>query len=283
MALRRSLDTRFQFNLWTKLYDGRINLQNVAIVSKYLKNPVEATLESTTKHVALVNLQDTNRNKSQSSQDIIPKPEGSVTFPERVKPIRQELLKRLPVEYHAVQQITFNDESMWYPIYTFPHIRLCTILIRFKLYLSFASASAFSYKVAESLLYTDLDTLKFTTLLPVISLTGLCVVGNYFRKLIVKVYTSEDLEYVRLTRFTFFGKRLDIVLPITSITPLSENNLSARNFLLKLRTKRPQEVDLSYDNYEFYDEIFKITLRYGGVLDRDRFQGVFGRILDKKV
>lgn len=284
IALRKSQDTRFQLHLWSKLLEDQIDFQKIVISSRGVRNLDKPPLKSTTKLLAcLLKFQGTNRYKIQSDQNIVPKPENSVIFPKPVEPIRQELLKKLPVEYHAVEDITFNGESMWYPIYRFPHTRLCVSLIRFKLYLSLVSASAFCYNVTKVLMHANLDVLPTTALLSIFSLTSLCLIGNYFRKLVVQIYTSEDLQYVRLSRFSFFGRRLDIVLPLTSVLPLSENNVSARRFLLELKTKRPADVDLSYDNYEFYDEVFKITLRYGGILDRSRFEGVFGKILDKKV
>lgn len=53
--------------------------------------------------------------------------------------------------------------------------------------------------------------------------------------------------------------------------------------MLKLKILKPEKIDLNYDIEEFYDETFNLSLRFGGVTDRERFDKTMGGILDIKV
>lgn len=112
---------------------------------------------------------------------------------------------------------------------------------------------------------------------------GLIMLGNLSRKMIVQVYVTGDNRFVRLTRLTFFGRRQDMVLPVSRILPLTENNESKRNLLLTLETIPPENTIEGYDRPEFYDESFKICLKHGGVLDEIRFEMALGTILRTKI
>lgn len=200
------------------------------------------------------------------------------------KPVESKLLKRIPVEFHGVEPDIFNDETIWMPIYRYPHVNRLRRIIKFKVYLTACSTVAVAERCYSLLTGAGVNTL--TTLgMSVVSLAGLILAGNLVRRLICQVYTSPDVDYIRMCRFSFFGRRIDIVLPRDLVLPLTETNTSGlSNMLTKVKTVHPQKIDLKYDFIEFYDEEFFIPLRYGTILDKDRFSYAFGyTILERKI
>lgn len=203
--------------------------------------------------------------------------------PPVIGPIKQALIKRVPVEFHGVAPSNFNDETQWLPIYRTPHLFKLRFVIKLKLYITAISLACCTLN-AHQLLFgqTVGGGLLATGLLSFISFGGLVFMGDYFRRLIVQIYVSEDFEHVRFCRFTFFGKRRDMVLPKECIIRLPETNRSIRAPILELRFAMPEKIDLEYDNYEFYELGFRIPIGLGGVLDKDNFQRALGKILAKK-
>lgn len=242
-----------------------------------IRNNLDRSLRSL--HTSL-----TSREVARGKDDVNLPAKIEENLPSVIKrePVPQKQIKHIKVEYHAVEAATFNDETLWVPIYRFPRVVLCRSLIRFKVYVTFVSLATCLKALAQ--LYNTMNiNLLPITMLSSISLIGMCLLGNLSRKLIVQIYTTENLDHVRLSRFTFFGKRLDMVLPLSAVYQLSETNASRRQFYLTFATRRPEHICLDYDFHEFYDEKFRIILRFGGVLDRPRFEKVFGTILRMKI
>lgn len=217
----------------------------------------------------------------QPKVDDVPK-NTDENLPVKRDPVPQKLLKRIKVEYHGVEQGKFNDETIWIPIFRFPYIGPCYTVIRFKVYLTFISI-AVCLKNIYSLLFGLNPNLLPTTILSATTVIGMYVTGNLFRSLVMQIYATEDLAHLRICRFTFFGKRRDMVLPIDAVVPLTETNRTRRAFFLKLETRRPEKINLDYDFYEFYDEKFRLVIKFGGVLDLLKFEKALGTILRMKI
>lgn len=215
-----------------------------------------------------------DRKANKSEELVVPK--------EKWDPVPQKFLKRLPVEHHGISPASFNDHTIWYPIFKFPYMHRVYTFVRFKVYVTFVSINACLYRIVDSLVNFN-SPITYTLSVAGVTLFGMVLAGNICRKLIVQIYTSEDLEYVRLSRFTFFAKRQDIVLPKSLLIPLTDSNDTHRKLLLKLETKYPEKVDLKYDNYEFYDEKFNICLMFGGINNEDKFEAILGRLLRRIV
>uniref|UniRef100_A0A6G1SDZ1 Transmembrane protein 186 n=1 Tax=Aceria tosichella TaxID=561515 RepID=A0A6G1SDZ1_9ACAR len=199
-----------------------------------------------------------------------------------IKPIRQELIKTIPVEFHGVAPGDFNDQSEWYPIFRSPYLNAMRRMIKFKLYLTaFSFLSSLGY--ASQLFYDSPINVWKPAILSTLTLVGLVFIGDFARRLIVQIYVSKDLQYVRFCRFTFFGSRRDMVLPRECIVKLTEINSTQRAPILNVKFIMPEKgVALDYDNYEFYELGFRLPLGLGGVLDRERFNSALGKILVKK-
>lgn len=197
-------------------------------------------------------------------------------------PVPQSLLKRIPVEGHGVRLQSVPDEINWIPIYRFPYIKACRLAIKFKLFLTGTSIGILAMKLSDLVMQNPVP-LTHSNILLLISTTGLVLVGQTSRRLICQLYTTDDLHYIRAARLTFFGNRRDMVLPCSSVIPLANVNSSAKNPLLKVRFMKPDTFDHEHDNIEFYDEKFYISLVYGGLLDLNRFEKIFGYLLSRSL
>lgn len=211
----------------------------------------------------------------------LPTPPVALVPPE---PVKQELIKRIPVEYHGVKSENFNDESIWLPIYRFTHIGMFWYVIKFKVYLTGFTTLIVINRLYQSISGSSIGATPTTLALSAISLMGLLFIGNVFRKLVCQIYVSPDMNFIRLCRFSFFGRRIDMVLPREHVLPLTETNVSfARNPFCYIEFTHPQKIDLSYDTIEFYEQYFYLPLRFGRVLDRDRFEYTMGYFLKRKM
>lgn len=199
---------------------------------------------------------------------------------ERWDPVPQRFLRPIPVEHHGIVSSKFNDYTIWQPIYKLPSMGKIYAFVRFKFWLTFLSIGACIFRLTDLLFdFSSNTSLSYAGGAAGVSLLGLCLAGNLCRKLVVQIYVTDDLEYIRLSRFTFAAKRQDIVIPKSLLIPLTESNDTHRKMFLKLETKMPENIDLEYDNYEFYDEKYNIILMFGGINDQEKFEAILGRLL----
>lgn len=213
--------------------------------------------------------------------------EDPVTLPSlvpKVEPVKQSLLARIPVEYHGVVPAKFADDQIeWIPIYRLPYLLKFRSVIRFKIYLTAASLAACSYRASLLIMGNHEVDLAPATILSLVTLCGLVFVGDYFRRIICQIYATNDLKYVRICRFSFFGNRRDLVLPVDCVIPLTELNATARIAVMKVRFKMPDKIDLEHDEIEFYNQGLLLPMRLGGVIDQDKFSKVMGNILGRRI
>lgn len=199
-----------------------------------------------------------------------------------LRQVKQSLLKPIPVEYHGIAPVHFNGDTTWITIFRMPHVNAFRLIIRIKLYLTGASIGLCLFRLYE-VLTVDINASLFQAgLLAVTTLSGLIFVGNYFRRMVCQIYISENQQCLRLCRFTFFGRRLDLVLPISCVVPLTETNKTGRAPVLTMEFIKPEKVDLVYDQLEFYDEKLQVPVFFGGIVDKERFQKALGSIMDMK-
>ena len=201
-------------------------------------------------------------------------------FP-KLPPVKHAELMKIKQEYHAILPQDIDQETQWLPIFRMPAVTLVRAVIRFKLYLTGASSLVL---VRE--LYRLLEHLTFDAspafYLASISVAGLLLIGNFFRSMVVQIYTTEDLKYLRFCRFSFYGNRQDIIVPMEYVMPLTETNPTMRMPYYNLHFRKPEEVDLDHDYLEFYNLRLKIFVQFGGMRDRETFEAVLGKLLRNK-
>lgn len=100
------------------------------------------------------------------------------------------------------------------------------------------------------------------------ALAMLCWMSYFFRRLVGILYVNESGTMLRVAHLTFWGWRQDTYCPVADVIPLAETQ------------DRPQELFMRIQQYSG-KQTFYITLRYGRILDQERFTQVFG-VLDTR-
>lgn len=98
------------------------------------------------------------------------------------------------------------------------------------------------------------------------ALAMLCWMSYFFRRLVGILYVNETGTMLRVAHLTFWGWRQDTYCPVADVIPMTESR------------DRPQELFVRIQRYSG-KQTFYLTLRYGRILDRERFTQVFG-VLD---
>lgn len=93
--------------------------------------------------------------------------------------------------------------------------------------------------------------------------------SHFLRRLVGILYVNESGTLLRVAHLTFWGWRQDTYCAVSDMMPLSESE------------ERVQDVFLRIQQYSG-KQTFYLTLRYGRILDRDRFSQVFGTLATLK-
>lgn len=101
------------------------------------------------------------------------------------------------------------------------------------------------------------------------ALTMLCWMSYFLRRLVGILYVNESGTVLRVAHLTFWGWRQDTYCPVADVIPLAESQ------------DRSQELFMRIQQYSG-KQTFYITLRYGRILDRERFTQVFGALDTRK-
>ncbi|KAM6166319.1 LOW QUALITY PROTEIN: transmembrane protein 186 [Erethizon dorsatum] len=97
------------------------------------------------------------------------------------------------------------------------------------------------------------------------ALAMLCWMSYFFRRLVGILYVNESGTMLRVAHLTFWGWRQDTYCPVADVMPLTETK------------DRPQDVLMCIQQYSG-KQTFYLTLRYGHIVDRERFTQVFGAL-----
>lgn len=150
-------------------------------------------------------------------------------------------------------------------MYRFPYIRGVGIINRLKVYQT--ALSGFAIPITAVLHEANVINSDIVLATLGLSLSG-CMffysLGTFTNKLIGNVYIHNETNKVRIAYLNFWGNRQDVILDINDITPYDKSRFPI----------------LSENLYKKYltissDEIFKINIKYGEVLDNERFNKVF--------
>ncbi|XP_048187892.1 transmembrane protein 186 [Perognathus longimembris pacificus] len=101
------------------------------------------------------------------------------------------------------------------------------------------------------------------------ALSMLYWMSYFFRRLVGILYVNESGTILQVAHLTFWGWRQDTYCPVVDVVPLTETQ------------DRPQDLFIRIRQYSG-KQTFYLTLRYGRVLDRERFSQVFGTLATLK-
>lgn len=97
------------------------------------------------------------------------------------------------------------------------------------------------------------------------ALAMLCWMSYFFRRLVGILYVNEAGTVLRVAHLTFWGWRRDTDWPVADVIPLTDAQDRAQELFVRVRRYGGKET-------------FYLTLRYGRVVDRERFTRVFGAL-----
>ncbi|XP_045850179.1 transmembrane protein 186 [Meles meles] len=89
--------------------------------------------------------------------------------------------------------------------------------------------------------------------------------SHFFRRLVGILYVNEAGTVLRVAHLTFWGRRQDTDWPVADVIPLTESEDRAQELFVRLQQYGGKQT-------------FYLSLRYGRVLDRERFTQVFGML-----
>ncbi|XP_054992807.1 transmembrane protein 186 [Sorex araneus] len=154
----------------------------------------------------------------------------------------------------------------FHPVYRFPAIRAFGLLSKLKVAqtaLTVLALPAGAYGHAQGLV--PLSSLYLAGGVAGFALAMLCWMSYFFRRLVGILYVNEAGTVLRVAHLTFWGWRQDSYWPVADVVPLTESR------------DRPQELFVRIQQYSG-KATFYLPLRYGRVLDRERFARVFGAL-----
>jgi len=94
--------------------------------------------------------------------------------------------------------------------------------------------------------------------------------GQLFRRLIGSIFISPDQKFVRISHLTFFGNRQETVVYLYELKPLCDSNPNMNDIFLKV-----SPID---KNVEPLKHSLFLSLKYGGIVDLDKFKQIFGTL-----
>ena len=159
-----------------------------------------------------------------------------------------------------------KTSQVFIPIYKFPNMRAVRFVSRLKIY-----QTAFTVVLLGPMTYfhstgeVTSQTFASCTAVSALACVMLYVMSNYFARLVGLMSISEDLQTVRLSHLTFWGKRNDVFTPTENVMPISDMGERADEIYLRLR------------RFDSKDTLL-FTIKYGQILDPEKFKLVFGDI-----
>lgn len=150
-------------------------------------------------------------------------------------------------------------------IYKFPYIALTRGFCRLKIYQTGLTCLAVPF-VGYC---THVGTLTSQALISTLTISGLaflmlCVMGEIFRKIVGHIYINSERDLVKISHLTFWGGRRDIVIPTEDLVPLTDT------------TENPRDIYIRLFRYSKPKHSLYMCLRFGGIIDIERFSYVFG-------
>ncbi|NXW46226.1 TM186 protein, partial [Nyctiprogne leucopyga] len=167
----------------------------------------------------------------------------------------------------VVQQKAVDEKTEEFKlVYRFPGIKYCRVLSRLKLF-----QTATTMVVLPPICYLYLQgqvshsILLYTTGVALFAGAMLYGMSYFFRRIIGLIYLNETGRTVRVAHLTFWGRRNDIYCPIETVMTLDEVGDNKGEPLLQF--KRYDSADILY-----------FTIKFGQIVDRQKFTQIFGEL-----
>ncbi|KAK3528089.1 hypothetical protein QTP86_023689 [Hemibagrus guttatus] len=151
-------------------------------------------------------------------------------------------------------------------IYAFPAIRVLRALSRLKLAQTgvtaiFLPTVYYFYFHGQA----SFSLLSYTTGIAAFAAIMLYVISHYIRRVVGMMYLDHTHTTLKVAHLSFWGNRRDVYMPVSDVMTLGDTGDS------------PAEVILRLKRYSCSDTLYFST-RLGRVLDKNRFEKVFGTL-----
>lgn len=182
----------------------------------------------------------------------------------RCVPCRQ--LRRWAPAAAGPQKAADGTSEEFSVVYRFPGIKYCRVLSRLKLL-----QTATTLLVLPPVCYLHLQqqlpqaVLLYTAGIALFAAVMLYGMSYFFRRIIGLIYLSESGRTVKVAHLTFWGSRKDIYCPLETVMTLDEVGDARGELLLQFRR---------YNS----TEILYFTIKYGQIVDRQKFMQIFGEL-----
>ncbi|GFT87940.1 transmembrane protein 186 [Trichonephila clavipes] len=171
----------------------------------------------------------------------------------------------------AVQNKTHQERNLcndgsWIKIYYFPYIRIAAVLNRLKLYQTAFTVANFPLSV---IMYNnglmELQSVQIVSGCAALACGTLYFITSFFRRLVGIISISKDQKLIKISHLTFWGRKRDLIVPLEDIVPLTDGSCNPNEVYIKL---------LRFST----EDILYFTLKFGNILDKSKFELVFGNL-----
>lgn len=159
-----------------------------------------------------------------------------------------------------------TEIEKFHTIYRFSAIRALGYVSRLKLAQTAVTVIALPpcfYSYSQGLM--TLNSLCLVSGIACFALAMLCWMSYFFRRLVGILYVNESGTMLRVAHLTFWGWRQDTYYAVSDMIPLTESKDQARDVFVRIQQYSGKQT-------------FYLTLRYGRILDKERFSQVFGTL-----
>ncbi|XP_053326933.1 transmembrane protein 186 [Spea bombifrons] len=156
-----------------------------------------------------------------------------------------------------------QNEEKFTLIYKFNGIQFCRVVSRFKILQTALTVlllpPVYYYYMLEKVSFMCAIYCSGTAVFASLMLYFL---SYYLQRIIGMIYLSGTGTMIKVAHLTFWGKRRDVVIPVADVKSLEETGDNKNEILLEFKR---------YSN----QDLFYFTIRYGHILDREKFFIVF--------
>ncbi|KAH7948681.1 hypothetical protein HPB49_000733 [Dermacentor silvarum] len=158
------------------------------------------------------------------------------------------------------------EDGEWTTIFRYPHIRFLQMLCRIKIYqcvitLVVAPPLLFSEYIHWMPSYANGLLLSLTVSATVV----LFLTGYLSERIVGMMYVNKDCSKLRVARLNFWGRRQDHVYDTSDIAHLADTGQVWSSWYVHLH------------RYSAPNDPFVVSLKHGGIVDKELFAKVFGR------
>ncbi|KAM9856718.1 transmembrane protein 186 isoform 2-T2 [Aulostomus maculatus] len=179
-------------------------------------------------------------------------------------PLQQSLHGPLVPQSISLVRVSDLSTQKYSVIYTFPYIKGLRALSRLKLL-----QTGFTVVILPPayILYlmgkTSFFLVSYTTGVALFAGVMLYTISHFSRRVVGRMYLDQSNSTLKVSHLNFWGRRHDIYLPVSDVMTIGDTGDSVKETILQLkRHSSPQKLYFS--------------LRFGYVVDKQRFEKVFG-------